>query len=116
MMQDETVVTRFESLGLKPEELELLFGLMSKDNDGVAEYEELLENAIRLKGGARAIDTIVLQHNQKKMMHLMGQIYGEMARRPRPPMPGNSHHLGASTTPCSVVVWHARRVSANVRR
>merc|ERR1712048_1412466 len=73
MMLDDEVLNRFERLDLKPNEVEMLFTVLSHGS-GEADYEEFVHGAMKMKASARAIDTVVLQTNQKKMMEAIKQI------------------------------------------
>merc|ERR1711920_809404 len=82
MMLDDEVLVHFQRLDLKPDEVEVLFNVLSY-GDGEADYEEFVQGAMRLKANAKTIDTVVLQTNQKKLMQAINQISEDVARLPR---------------------------------
>jgi len=63
MMEDPDVLHMFESLELEPIEVFMLFNLLSED-DGVADQEEFLAGAMKLKHTARTVDMIQVLHSQ----------------------------------------------------
>merc|ERR1712113_684769 len=56
-------MTLFEKLELDAYEVSALFEMLSEE-DGVADYEEFLSGAMRMKGSARTIDAVRIMHEQ----------------------------------------------------
>merc|ERR1711990_761064 len=65
MIENKHIMAKFQGLGLELDELMALFSVLSED-DGVADYEEFLQGALKMKGSARTIDTMQLLHEQLK--------------------------------------------------
>ncbi len=56
----------FEKLELDGDEIFSLFDVLCAD-DGVADYEEFLSGALKMKSSARTIDALQIQHGQLAM-------------------------------------------------
>merc|ERR1712217_510617 len=65
-MQNEEVLKLFEGLELDPIEVTMLFDLLSEDDD-VADQEEFLGGAMKLKNQARTVDMIQVLHHQTRI-------------------------------------------------
>lgn len=63
LLHSSDIVAHFENVGLEIDEVIALFGVLSSD-DGLADYEEMLVGAMKMKGSARAIDTVQIMHQQ----------------------------------------------------
>merc|ERR1711972_110062 len=68
MLDDPGVVAWLKVLELEIFEVLGLFRLLDDNSDGTVSYEEFLGGAVRLKGNARAIDSILIMHEQNKML------------------------------------------------
>jgi len=66
-LQEPGVEAWLKALELEIHEAYTLFSLLDDDQDGEVSYEEFLHSALRLKGNARAIDSIMIMHEQVKM-------------------------------------------------
>merc|ERR1711871_1078615 len=66
MVVDPVVGQCFEKLGLEVYEVVTLFHLLA-DDDGIADYEEFLEGALKMKNSARTIDVIQILHEHMKL-------------------------------------------------
>eukprot|EP00438_Fugacium_kawagutii_P008569 Skav206256 [mRNA] locus=scaffold1425:384805:385371:+ [translate_table: standard] len=66
-LQEPGVEAWLKALELEIHEAHTLFNLLDDDRDGEISYEEFLHSALRLKGNARAIDSIMIMHEQAKM-------------------------------------------------
>ena len=66
-LQEPGVEAWLKALELEIHEAYTLFSLLDDDRDGEISYEEFLHSALRLKGNARAIDSIMIMHEQAKM-------------------------------------------------
>lgn len=51
-----------QSINVDPKEANMLFTLIDDDNSGMIDYEEWISGCMRIRGNARAIDTILLLH------------------------------------------------------
>merc|ERR1711948_236408 len=67
MLDDPGVVAWLKALELEVFEVVGLFKLLDDNGDGTVSYEEFLGGAVRLKGNARAIDSILIMHEQHKI-------------------------------------------------
>lgn len=67
MLDDPGVMAWLKVLELEIYEVLGLFKLLDDNADGTVSYEEFLGGAVRLKGNARAIDSILIMHEQHKM-------------------------------------------------
>ncbi|CAK9071673.1 unnamed protein product [Durusdinium trenchii] len=67
-LQEPGVEAWLKALELEIHEAYTLFMLLDDDQDGEVSYEEFLHSALRLKGNARAIDSIMIMHEQAKMV------------------------------------------------
>jgi len=54
--------TYLQSINVDPKEANMLFTLMDDDNSGMIDYAEWVNGCMRIRGAARAIDTILLLH------------------------------------------------------
>merc|ERR1712159_167430 len=59
---------RLKHMGLDFPRARALFKLLDVDDKGVVAYEEFAIGCLRLKGGAKSIDTATLMYENKKMM------------------------------------------------
>merc|ERR1712217_972070 len=66
MLNDPEVVEWLKILELEIYEVMSLFELLDNDENGTVSYEEFVRGAMRLKGNARAIDSILIMHEQHK--------------------------------------------------
>lgn len=66
MIKDNEVVRMFAELDLEEDEVTALFGVLCSD-DGVADYEEFLAGALKMKGSARIIDSVQVMYMQMKI-------------------------------------------------
>lgn len=66
-LQEPGVEAWLKALELEIHEAYTLFNLLDDDRDGEVSYEEFLHSALRLKGNARAIDSIMIMHEQAKI-------------------------------------------------
>eukprot|EP00931_Biecheleriopsis_adriatica_P029455 TRINITY_DN17484_c0_g1_i2.p1 TRINITY_DN17484_c0_g1~~TRINITY_DN17484_c0_g1_i2.p1 ORF type:complete len:163 (+),score=38.86 TRINITY_DN17484_c0_g1_i2:125-613(+) len=57
-----------KALELEIYEVVALFKLLDDNSDGTVSCEEFLGGAVRLKGNARAIDSILIMHEQNRLM------------------------------------------------
>jgi len=65
-MKKPTVMACLQVLELEVFEVTALFKLLD-DGDGLVSFEEFVAGAMRLKGNARAIDSIAIMHETNKM-------------------------------------------------
>lgn len=79
MMENPQVLAMFEDLELEPHELHMLFELLSED-DGVADQEEFLLGAMKLKNTARTVDMIQVLHQQTVMKRYVEQLKDGLER------------------------------------
>eukprot|EP00438_Fugacium_kawagutii_P008172 Skav214666 [mRNA] locus=scaffold923:239124:241350:+ [translate_table: standard] len=66
-LREPGVEAWLKALELEIHEAYTLFNLLDDDGDGEVSYDEFLHSALRLKGNARAIDSIMIMHEQVKM-------------------------------------------------
>jgi len=70
MVDNEHVMGHFAQLDLDLDEVSALFSVLSAD-DGVADYEEFLTGALKMKGSARTIDTVQILSQQLKLQRTL---------------------------------------------
>lgn len=61
-LDNPALSTYLQSISVDPTEASLLFTLIDNDDSGMIDYEEWLCGCMRIRGAARAIDTILLHH------------------------------------------------------
>lgn len=66
MLKNKSVVRHFEKLDLEIEEVDALFCVCCAD-DGLADYTELLDGALKMKNSARTIDAVQIMQKQLTM-------------------------------------------------
>merc|ERR1719387_3374640 len=83
-LRNPTVQACMQMLELQIYEVSALFNILD-DGDGQVSFEEFLGGAMRLKGNARAIDSICIMHEQNKIKLSMeviveglSQLYAEL--------------------------------------
>merc|ERR1712151_25036 len=67
ILADPGVHAWLKVLELEVYEVMALFRLLDDNKDGTVSYEEFLGGTVRLKGNARAIDSILIMHEQNKI-------------------------------------------------
>eukprot|EP00928_Gymnodinium_smaydae_P031477 TRINITY_DN23088_c0_g1_i1.p1 TRINITY_DN23088_c0_g1~~TRINITY_DN23088_c0_g1_i1.p1 ORF type:complete len:656 (+),score=147.58 TRINITY_DN23088_c0_g1_i1:99-1970(+) len=78
MVEDPAVVAWLKVMELEIYEVMGLYRLLDDDGDGTVSYDEFLGGAVRLKGNARAIDSILIMHEQRKLAHCIEDAAKEM--------------------------------------
>ena len=73
-LQEPGVEAWLKALELEIHEAYTLFTLLDDDLDGEVSYEEFLHSALRLKGNARAIDSIMIMHEQAQDMFIISGV------------------------------------------
>eukprot|EP00929_Paragymnodinium_shiwhaense_P023407 TRINITY_DN14653_c0_g2_i2.p1 TRINITY_DN14653_c0_g2~~TRINITY_DN14653_c0_g2_i2.p1 ORF type:complete len:521 (+),score=109.85 TRINITY_DN14653_c0_g2_i2:866-2428(+) len=73
MLDDPQISSWLTILGLEMHEIFSLFSVLD-DGDGVISYEEFIGGCMRLKGNARAIDTVLLMHEQFKLNDAISEL------------------------------------------
>eukprot|EP00747_Dinoflagellata_sp_TGD_P089293 gnl/TRDRNA2_/TRDRNA2_164269_c0_seq3.p1 gnl/TRDRNA2_/TRDRNA2_164269_c0~~gnl/TRDRNA2_/TRDRNA2_164269_c0_seq3.p1 ORF type:complete len:714 (+),score=113.62 gnl/TRDRNA2_/TRDRNA2_164269_c0_seq3:70-2211(+) len=71
MLDDPHVITWLQVVELEIYEVMALFRLLDDNGDGAVSFEEFLGGAMRLKGNARAIDSIAIMHEQTKLRNMV---------------------------------------------
>lgn len=78
VLSNPSVKAWLHMLELEVYEVTALFNLLDDGDDKVS-FEEFLQGAMRLKGNARAIDSVAIQHQQHKTMKIVEDIHVEVA-------------------------------------
>jgi len=78
VLEDKDVILHFNELDLEIDEVSALMTVLCAD-DGVADFEEFLEGALRMKCNARAIDTIQILHVALKVQKDMAALIQQMS-------------------------------------
>jgi hypothetical protein len=77
LLEHPDIQKSLHGLGLEQHEVVGVFGVLD-DGDGVVSHDEFIAGCMRLTGGARAIDSVLIMHEQNKMAskitHLSHQI------------------------------------------
>lgn len=73
MMEKEEVLDMFDSLEMDPPEVYMLYNILCED-DGVADQEEFLNGALKLKMTVKAVDVIQLLHEQMVLKRSISSI------------------------------------------
>lgn len=66
MIEDEAILGIFDRMDIELPEIKMLFAVLC-DEDGLADYEEFLQGALKLKNSARCIDMIQVLHQLGKI-------------------------------------------------
>jgi len=80
MLRDDAVIKHFRKLDLDRDEVVALFTVLS-DDDGVADYEEFLNGALKMNSSARTIDSVQVMHNQLTMSKDVRQILNLLEKK-----------------------------------
>jgi len=71
-------------LELEQHEVWALFKLLDDNKDGTVSYDEFLGGAVRMKGAARAVDSILIMHEQnnvKRMLRTINEKISQVGKR-----------------------------------
>merc|ERR1712187_208952 len=79
MMENRVFLETFKDLELEEEDLHALFQIIS-DDDGVADYEEFLDGAMKMKNTARIFDTVQIMHNELLIRRILADMLQQLAR------------------------------------
>merc|ERR1719498_1791677 len=77
MTKDPRVKDRFKKLELEMDEVDQLFFVLSAE-DGEADYYEFLHAALKMKGSAKIIDAMQLQHGQLVHHRMLQQLLDDV--------------------------------------
>lgn len=66
MIEDTEVLKMFRKLDMDIEEIVTLYDILA-DRDGVADYEEFLAGALKMKNSARTLDIVQVMHQQLEL-------------------------------------------------
>jgi hypothetical protein len=76
-LQSPDAQSHFYILGLKADDVNGLFDIIDDDESGEVNLKEFLDGCLRLKGEARRIDVLAVQHECTKMTY-RAEVLGEM--------------------------------------
>jgi len=75
LLKDTEMVAYLEAMGLDATEARGLFRLLDDDGSGVVDIEEFINGFLRLKGGAKAVDMVMLLYENRKISKKLNRIY-----------------------------------------
>lgn len=73
--KDNQVRAYMKGLGIEMSEASSIFKLLDLDSSGLLDIEEFVYGLLRIKGGARAIDTVTLMYENQRMMTLWHEFF-----------------------------------------
>merc|ERR1719263_2338507 len=76
-LQSENALQWLHKLGLEADELCVLFNILD-DGDGEVMHDEFIASCMRLTGQARAIDSVLLMHEQTKILCRIDTLQSQM--------------------------------------
>lgn len=79
LLHNEEISRYLTIIGLEMYEVEALFNVLD-DGDGEISYSEFIGGCLRLKGAARAVDAVMIMHEQNRMMQAMANILSRLSR------------------------------------
>jgi len=82
MCENPQITSWLTVLGLEMYEVQGLFDLLD-DGDGRVAYQEFVGGCLRLKGNARAIDSVLVMHGQTKILDHIESITETLSRMSR---------------------------------
>jgi hypothetical protein len=78
MLQHPDIEHWLDIIGLESHEIEGLFCVLD-DGDGIVSHNELVNGIMRLSGGVRVIDTVMIMHNQKMIVKKLDQVDAQVS-------------------------------------
>lgn len=78
MLNNDEVSRYLTLMGLELYEVETLFNVLD-DGDGEISYNEFIGGCLRLKGAARAVDAVMIMHEQNRIMTAMTAAMSRLA-------------------------------------
>ena len=76
-LSDQKAKMWLQTLEIQVTEIDVLFHLLANDQ-GLISFDELLANAIRVRGWARASDQMAILINQRTMIHRVEEMAGAL--------------------------------------
>lgn len=76
VMRDEEIQTFFEFMDIKVDDARDLFRYLDVDRGGVLDVTELVSGTMRIRGGAKGLDLIMLHHDVRKVKEQVRAIAG----------------------------------------
>eukprot|EP00928_Gymnodinium_smaydae_P092705 TRINITY_DN7664_c0_g1_i2.p1 TRINITY_DN7664_c0_g1~~TRINITY_DN7664_c0_g1_i2.p1 ORF type:complete len:352 (+),score=70.71 TRINITY_DN7664_c0_g1_i2:1095-2150(+) len=73
LMSDETMQAYFEALGLEVSDSWQLFKILDEDRSNIIDVEEFIMGCMRLKGGAKNVDLVKMNSDQRWFMGSVSQ-------------------------------------------
>jgi hypothetical protein len=73
LLETEDIQASLHGLGLEEHEVVGVFGVLD-DGDGRVSHEEFIAGCMRITGGARAIDSVLIMHEQNKMFQKISML------------------------------------------
>eukprot|EP00929_Paragymnodinium_shiwhaense_P030342 TRINITY_DN17219_c0_g1_i1.p1 TRINITY_DN17219_c0_g1~~TRINITY_DN17219_c0_g1_i1.p1 ORF type:complete len:744 (+),score=147.40 TRINITY_DN17219_c0_g1_i1:92-2323(+) len=77
MVSNPSIASWLTILGLEMHEVASLFNVLD-DGDGLISYQEFVGGCMRLKGNARAIDSVLIMHEQFKILQCLDEMHDEI--------------------------------------
>merc|ERR1719499_3087492 len=71
------MVAYLSAIGIDPSEAQGLFKLLDDDGSGSVSIEEFITGFLRLKGGAKAVDMVMLLYENRKIGKKLNKIFKE---------------------------------------
>lgn len=78
-MKDEWVCDYFCALGLDPKDALFIFKLLDEDNDNEIMIDEFVNGTLRLKGGAKCVDSLALMYDSAKYIESFNTLCDHIA-------------------------------------
>jgi len=95
MMKDPEVLEMFRKLDLSQNEISTLFRIIA-DSDGVADYEEFLDGALKMKSSAQRLDMIEVLHEQLLLRRQMAKMQHDLKQCLRATLAGRAPAFSSS--------------------
>jgi len=80
MLEKPDMVAYLEAMGIDISEAKGLFRLLDDDGSGVVSIDEFVTGFLRLKGGAKAVDMVMLLYENRKISKKLNRIFKETQR------------------------------------
>jgi len=100
LLEKPDMVAYLEGMGIDSSEAKGLFRLLDDDGSGVVSIDEFVTGFMRLKGGAKAVDMVMLLYENRKICKKLNRIFKEARSANR-----SIKIMGAAKAkPCSIAV------------
>jgi len=79
-MEDDRMEAYLDALGIRIEDVDVLFHLLDRDGGGYIDVVEFLGGCLKMRGDAKGLDIAIVQFQAKWLMYNMGQLVGCLSR------------------------------------